>query len=163
MRTAVETTNVASHADIKDKTRAECFRTFSTVSFPVAELLSREDKENHTETGFPIIKAIRFRNKKQSFADTPVDLLYGFRGKSHAVSMLSAYEMLRDWGVEEINIPTTTHKHSNWTEAGSKYIERCKLKNKTPRYIPGEHYRAVEKQKRVLVPDHMGLSNLRHK
>ena len=47
VRAAVETTDLALHADIKDKTRAERVRTFLTVSFPVAELLSREERKQH--------------------------------------------------------------------------------------------------------------------
>ena len=135
VRTAVETTNLALHADNKDKSRAECFRTFPTIMFPVAELLSREEIENGKKHGFAVIKTIHTKNKKQSFIDAPIDLLYGFRGKSHNVTLLSPYEMIRYWQATEIQIPTKTPGYSEWTEEGLKHKEKhkeeCKDKKKT--------------------------------
>ena len=163
VRTAVETFNLALHADIKDKTRAECFRTFPTVSFPVASLLTREEIENNKKTCFQTISAVHSRKKKQSFKDPPVDLLYGFRGKAHAVSTLSVYEMMRYWNIAEIKLPTQTLEFSKWTETGIQYKEQCQKTAENPTYIPGIHYKAIESEHRILIPDYKGLSDLRHK
>ena len=70
VRTAVETTNLALHADVKDKSRAECFRTFPTVSFPVTSLLSREEIENKKKPGFQTISAVHGRKKKNKVSKT---------------------------------------------------------------------------------------------
>ena len=170
VRTAVETINLALHADNKDKSRAECFRTFPTIMFPVAELLSREEIENGKKHGFAVIKTIHTKNKKQSFIDAPIDLLYGFRGKSHNVTLLSPYEMIRYWQATEIKIPTKTPGYSEWTEEGLKHKDKHKEECKDPKkqnqhlqYIPGTHFKAIEKHGRILMPDFEHLSNLRHK
>ena len=45
VRTAVETTNLAVHSDEKDVLRAECIRTFPSVTFPATLLLRREEAD----------------------------------------------------------------------------------------------------------------------
>ena len=45
VRTAVESLNLSVAADHHDVLKAECFRTFTTVTFPAAALLRREEVE----------------------------------------------------------------------------------------------------------------------
>ena len=163
VRTAVETTNLALHANHPDKTRAECFRTFPTVTFPVTQLLSREEIENHRKGGASAITGMRSSSSKlQSFTDAPVDLLYGFRGKGQGVQTLSVFEMLRYWSVERIGTPTQKPRRSMWTDAGLKYKEQCTLESEKPKFVPGVHYVALEGSSRLLAVDLRRLGHLRH-
>ena len=97
VRTAVETCDLAPHADHPDETRAECFRTFPTVTLPVAQLLSREERENSRKGGASAIAVMRSSSKLQSCTDALVDLLYSFRAKDQGVQTPSMFEMTRYW------------------------------------------------------------------
>ena len=162
VRTAVETTHLALHANHKDKTRAECFRTFPTVTFPVAQLLSREEIENNRKGGTSAITSIRTNCKGQSYTDAPVDLLYGFRGKGHAVQTLSVFEMLRYWSIEKVGTPTQKPRRSMWTFAGVSHKYYCTLNCERPKFVAGVHYVALESHNRLLVADLPRLGHLRH-
>ena len=106
VRTAVETTNLALHANHYDKSRAECFRTFPTVTFPVTQLLCREEIENNRKGGASAITGVRSNSQHKSYTDAPADLLYGFRSTGQGVQTLSVFEMLRYWSIERIGTPT---------------------------------------------------------
>ena len=99
VRTAVETLNLSLAAAHPDILRAECLRTFPTVTFPAAALLRREEVETGKVPGRSIILGLHFfgGNATRAWTDAPFDRLYGFRGTTHAVDLLSAYEMIRFW------------------------------------------------------------------
>ena len=162
VRTAVETTNLALHANHPDNTRAESFRTFPYISFPVTQLLSREEIENNRKGGTSAITGLRSISKRQSYTDAPVDLLYGIRGRRQGVQTLSAFEMLRYWSVERIGTPTQKPQRSKWTDEGKKYNDQCILNSEKPKFIPGIHYIAVQGDNRLLVSDLERLGNLQH-
>ena len=167
IRTAVETLNVATHATDTDILSAECMRTFATVAFPATLLLKREEIETGKVTGNSIISALRHGKGKgrSSFIEAPFDLMYGFRGNSHVVDLLSPFEMLRYWRMERIFPPKEGEKKptSSWTSAGVTYKTRCKTDKETPQWEAGVHYIALPDADRILLPDLPALSSLRHR
>ena len=58
VRTAVESVNLALHANNQDFLRAESWRTFQTVTFPAPLLLKREEVETHKISGAPTFLTI---------------------------------------------------------------------------------------------------------
>ena len=83
VRTAVETTNLAVHNAEHDILRAECIRTFPSVSFPATLLLRLEEVETGKVPGHSIIVALASggnARRKRAYQEAPFDLMYGFRG-----------------------------------------------------------------------------------
>jgi len=168
LRTSTEATNLAIHANIEyDVLKAECIRTFPTVTFPATLLLKREEIETHKVPGASIITAVHHGGQvsKRAFADAPFDLLYGFRGSEHDVDLLSPYEMLLHWSMVHITPPTTSGEDgmSKFTDAGLAYKEECKVSKQKPSYEPGLHYIAVAAPNRILMPELPALGTLRHR
>ena len=95
----METLSLSLAAGHPDILRAECLRTFPTVTFPAAASLRREEVETGKVRGRSIILGLHLSggNGTRAWTDAPFDLLYGFRGTTHAVDLLSAYEMIRFW------------------------------------------------------------------
>ena len=162
IRTAMETTQLALHANHQDKLAAEAVYTFPTATFPVVVFCRREEIEHNKRSGFSVITGIRTNSKMISHTDAPADLLYGYRGNTHAVGLLSPSEMFRFWKIVRIEDPKKTPDHSDWTEEGEAYDEQCKLTSERPKSKPGIHYLAKEAQGRILVPDYEKLNHLRH-
>ena len=129
VRTAVETVNLALHANHKDVLMAECIRTFPTVTFPASLLLKREEIETLKVPGASIIAALHHGNRRRSrvYTEAPFDLLYGFRGQRYNVDLLSPYEMLLHWSIQRISAPSYGAKivRSEWTEEGKAYNKQC--------------------------------------
>ena len=96
LRTSVETCNLALSADQKDVLHAECIRSFPSVNFPATQLLKREELETLKITGVSIIACMHkpCHWTQRIYVDPPFDLLYGFRGTTYNVNVLSAYEVL---------------------------------------------------------------------
>ena len=115
IRTSVETLNLATHAADADALSAECMRTFATVTFPASLLLKREEIETLKVPGRSIIAAVH-RGKgdaRNTFTEAPFDLMYGFRGNSYVVDLLSPFEMLRYWRMQKICLPKPGEKNTN--------------------------------------------------
>ena len=108
VRTAVECTNLSIHANNSDVLMAECIRTFPTVTFPASMLLKREEIECGRTPGVSVITPLHHGSgqRRPAYQEAPFDLLYGFRGCTHNVDLLSPYEMLLHWSLERIEIPT---------------------------------------------------------
>ena len=96
VRTAVESTLLFLHSDDEVVLMAECIRTFPSVTFPALLLLKREEVECGKTPGASMIANSFHGHGKQHlmFTEAPFDLMYGFRGKSHKVNVLSPYEVL---------------------------------------------------------------------
>ena len=107
VRTAVESVNLALHANSPDFLQAESWRTFQTVTFPAPLFLKREEVETFKIAGVSVISAISHGRgiRHRVFAEAPVDLMYGFRGQEHCVDVLSPYEMLMHWSCVRILPP----------------------------------------------------------
>ena len=58
VRTAVEATNLNVNTDENDVLRAECIRTFPTVTFPATLLLKREEIETGKVAAASVIAAV---------------------------------------------------------------------------------------------------------
>ena len=151
-RTSVETTQLALHANHQETTFAEMFCTFPHVTFPVSPLLGREEIENKTKSGKSVLVGIRSNCYKQSWTDAPGDLLYGFRGQSHNVNLLSPIGMWTHWKIERIEDPKKQPVRSSWTIEGTAYAKECHEHKIKPTFIPGVHYQAIESENRILVP-----------
>ena len=95
--------------------------------------------------------------------EAPFALLYGFRGSTYDVDLLSPYEMLLHWSFERICAPTAKDSTARavWTAEGLQYQSECKICKKRPQYLPGVHYVAVEGPDRILMPHSPALGNLR--
>ena len=72
--------------------------------------------------GASVIEAIYHGHgrKNAMFKEPPFDLMYGFRGLSYNVDLLSPYEMLLHWSLERISAPTSSTKNHRaiWTAEG---------------------------------------------
>ena len=167
VRTAVESLNLSLHAGSQDCLMAECLRTFPTVTFPAALLLKREEVETGKKQGLAVIAAIKYGKSagRRAFAEAPLDFMYGFRGSSHNVDLLSSFEMLMWWSLEQIEVPhpNATTVTSTWTEEGKVYLRECQDCKQIPKPKPGEHYVAVEAPDRILLPELPALGTLRHR
>ena len=132
IRTAVESVNLALHADNKDVLMAECIRTFPTVTFPASLLLKREEVETKKIAGVSIIAALHHSRcqKGRAYVEAPFDLLYGFRGTESEVDLLDPYQMLMHWSMEKIKPPSIqipSDKHNaQLTSEGRAYQRQCK-------------------------------------
>ena len=119
-------------------------------------------------SGFSIITAV-LQNKSQqrkSYLQEPFDILYGFRGTEYNVDVLSPYEMLLFWRPVSIHAPLNSiaYKYATWTKEGMLYKKQCSECNESnPKYIAGKHYIAKEADDRILMPEILHLSDLRHK
>ena len=170
IRTSVETTNLAIHLNQSDALEAECVRTFPTVTFPANEVLKREEIENgKTKSGVSILSAVHSSGSafsRRAYLEAPFDLLYGFRGTSRDLQLLSPYEMLMQYSMEEVKPPNASdpNSRSELTETGLRLKDRCAKSNKKPRYQAGVHYVAIEAPNRVLLPEDVpAVRTLRHR
>ena len=66
VRTAVESLNLSVSGTRTDVLRAECIRTFPTITFPAAELLRREEVETHKAKGKNIDGPLTTGSKKRA-------------------------------------------------------------------------------------------------
>ena len=74
---------MAVHSDEKDVLRAECIRTFPTVTFPASLLLRREEVEVGKSKGESVIVAVHAGGnsmRRRAFKEPPFDLIHGFQG-----------------------------------------------------------------------------------
>ena len=167
VRTAVETLNLSIFGTHHDVLQAECIRTFPTVTYPAAELLRREEVETQRKAGKSIIVAVHHNRGEglRSWTDPPFDLLYGFRGCSFNVDLLSSYEMLRYWRMEKVLPPNKTAERptATWTSEGRAYLKKCKDQGDSVRLEAGVHYIALDGEDRILLPDLPALRGLRHR
>ena len=87
--------------------------------------------------------------------------MYGFRGSSQNADLLSSFEMLIRWSLDQIEIPhpNATIVTSAWTEQGKVYLSECKECKQIPKPKPGGHYVAVEATDRILLPELPALGN----
>ena len=136
IRTAVESINLSLHANHHDVLMAECIRTFPTVTFPAALLLKREEIETLKVSGASVIAALHraVGGKARVYRQAPFDLMYGFRGKSESVDLLTPYEMLLHYSLCHISPPTSraSDQRATWTEAGHVYNTTCLEKQEKP-------------------------------
>ena len=140
-RTAVETLNLSTCGGHHDVLKAECIRTFPTVHFPAAELLRREETETQTgqfKKGRSIVVAVQHNRAEgtRTWTTAPFDKMYGFRGSKRQVDLLSAFEMLRYWGMQKVyppkkNDPCPTSKR---TKEGEAYCKQCLAAVKEKRF-----------------------------
>ena len=159
---------MAVHCDDKDVLRAECVRMFHTATFPAMLLLRREEVEHGKTKGVSIIVAVHAGGSSQNrraFKDPPFDLMYGFRGRGVGQGLLSPFEMLRFWSMEEIRPPSAQAPiaRSELTADGERYKEECRSAGGMPNYAAGTHYVAIAAEGRILLPDIPALGNLRHR
>ena len=86
--------------------------------------------------------------------------MYGFRGQSYNLDLLSPYEMLLHWSFKRINAPTSSSKNrAVWTVQGLQFKERCREENiRNPVYLLGVHYKAnpvfCSEISCILLPEH---------
>ena len=167
IRTAVESLNLSCCAAAQDVLKAECIRTFATVTFPAAELLRREEIETQRSPGKSIIKAVHHSRGEglRTWTQAPFDLMYGFRGRTYAVDLLSSYEMIRYWTMERILPPSNKVEvqTSAFTKEGRRYLAQCKKNGDDVVPKPGVHYVAIAGEDRLLLPDLPHLNGLRHR
>ena len=167
IRTAVEGINLSLHMDHADVLMAECIRTFPTVTFPATLLLKREEIETLKVSGASIIAALHHGHgaKQRMYQEAPFDLMYGFRGSSQAVDLLTPYEMLLHYRMERILPPTnaTAAARASWTMDGQMYRQECASNKTEPTYEAGVHYEAIPASHRILLPDLPALRGLRHR
>ena len=168
IRTAVETTNLAININDKNILQAECVRTFPSVTMPAHLLLKREEIETRKVAGASVIAAVHAGGgafSRRAYIEAPFDLLYGFRGRMEDVELLSPYEMIMQWSMEEIRPPyaNSTHGRSELTEEGTKYRAECASTRVMPQYQAGIHYVAIPAADRIILPEHPVLGNLLHR
>ena len=95
----------------------------------------------------------------KAYADAPFDLMYGFRGKEHAVDLFSPFEMLRFWTPVKIE-PPKKNGRSKWTAAGERYKKKEEDKrNNRPAYVTGLHYTAIQETDRILLPESVTIKD----
>ena len=74
--------------------------------------------------------------------------------------------MLLFWRPVSIQAPLNSSNcnYASWTKEGLFYKKQCSECNESqPKYIAGQHYVAKEADDRILMPEAVYLSNLRHK
>ena len=78
VRTALETVNLARFCDSSDVLRAECIRTFPTVTFPASLLLKREEIETGKRAGASVFASIHHGqgNPAHAFVEAPFELAH---------------------------------------------------------------------------------------
>ena len=66
------------------------------------------------------------------------------------VDLLSAFEMLRYWSMEQITAPAVwqLEARSTLTPEGHKYLKQCRSCKQQPSLEPGIHYIALEAEGR---------------
>ena len=158
VRTAVESTLLSLHSEDKDVLMAECVRTFPSITFPAASLLKREEVECGKTPGASMITPVFHGHGRMHlmFTEAPFDLMYGYRGKTHNVDLLSPYEMLLHWEMTRIPTPSASAEEcrSQWTDAGLEYLKECRKVGMRADSLPGVHYVALEDNAmRILIPD----------
>ena len=118
-------------------------------------------------SGASVIAALHHGHghKSRMYQEAPFDLMYGFRGLSDAVDLLTPYEMLMHYAMERILPPTDSQSklRATWTAEGSAYRRQCKETHVKPDYQAGIHYVAAEGENRVLLPGLPALRGLRHR
>ena len=117
-----------------DILRAECIRTFPSVSFPATLLLRLEEVETGKVPGHSIIAALASggsNRRRRAYQEAPFDLMYGFRGSKRQVDLLSPFEMIRHWHPERVLPPVKNDPNSTsaWTTAGTAYLKACQKQN----------------------------------
>ena len=167
IRTAVESINLSLCASHNDVLMSECIRTFPTVTFPAALLLKREEIETLKVSGASIIAALHHGHgqKARMYADAPLDLMYGFRGRDEEVDLLTPYEMLLLYRAERILPPTCKDAvdFATWTAERTRYRKQCLEQHVKPEYEAGVHYVAIPAKHRILLPELPALRGLRHR
>ena len=127
VRTAVETLNLSLFGAHPDVLKAECIRTFPTVTFPASQLLRREEVETQKTTGKSVIRAVHHSRGEglRTWTTSPFDLMYGFRGCQRQVDLLSPFEMIRYWHPERVLPPNKNDAcpKSAWTQEGRSYLK----------------------------------------
>ncbi|CAK0869630.1 unnamed protein product [Prorocentrum cordatum] len=166
VRTSLESCLLSLHADHPDALMAECIRTFPTVRFPAVDLLKREEIETGKVVGRAVASGMRPGGGKLNFmyTEAPFALMYGFRGTSHNVDVLSPYEMLLHWSMEKIHPPLGQQEvyRAVMTDAGRRFAKECRDGGIRCNYKSGDHFVAVEAPGRILLPDVPELRGLRH-
>ena len=146
--TQVETTNLAVHSHCQDIIlQAECISSFPRVTFPATLLLRREEVETGAAPGASVIEAVhagRSAVGRRAFKEPPFDLMYGFRGRGSGQGLLSPFEMLRGWSMEEVRPPTAAASivRSRFTEQGEQYRESCRAPEAACRVYPRHTFRS---------------------
>jgi len=156
---------LAIHGNKPDVLSAECIRTFPSVTFPASALLRREELETQKTKGASYIVAVHHARGEglRTWTTAPYDLMYGFRDQRHNVQLLSAYEMLRYWMLERVLPPKqgTQNPTSCWTAVGKECIRNFHTTGETTDWKAGVHYKAIEGENRILMPDLPVLQGLR--
>ena len=168
LRTSVETTNLSIHLNEMDILEAECIRTFPTVTFPANLLLKREEIETGKVKGASVVAAVHAAGSsfmRRAYMEAPFDLMYGFRGTDTDLSLLSPFEMLMQYSMEEVKPPSGTdpNPRARLTDEGILYKAECTDAGKRPRFEAGLHYVAIPGENRILLPDLPVLGKLRHR
>ena len=149
----MEGINLSLHANHSDVLMGECIRTFPTVTFPAMVLLKREEIETLKVSGASVIAALHHGHghKRRMYQETPFNLMYGLRGRSEAVDMLTPYEMLLHYAVEHILPPTDARAkaRATWTAEGMAYRRQCTEDKVRPEYEAGVHYESKPGEDRI--------------
>ena len=77
------------------------------------QLLKREEVETLKISGQSIIAAVHASGtafRRRAYVQAPFGLMYGFRGNASEVELLSPYEMLMPWSMEEVKPPSVPLK-----------------------------------------------------
>ena len=168
LRTIVETTNLAIHLNKMDVLASECIRTFPTVTFAAHLLLKREEIETGKVKGTSVVAAVHAAGSaflRRAYLEAPFDLMYGFRGVELDLQLLSPFEMLMQYSMEEVRPPNASDKNPNaiLTDKGLQYMDECSKANELPRYEAGVHYQVRPGENRILLPELAALGVLRHR
>ena len=91
--------------------------------------------------------------------------MYGFRGVQRDLALLSPFEMIMQYSMEEVKPPNSTETNPNamLTDKGLLYKEECSKAGRNPRYEAGVHYEVRPSGNRILLPVIDALGILRHK
>ena len=90
-------------------------------------ILKREEIECGHTLGMSVITPLHHgsEQRRPAYQEAPFDLLYGVRGRTHNVDLLSPYEMLLHWSLERIEVPT-------------KKMEKLRAQRGPPMELPTE-------------------------
>ena len=168
LRTVVETTNLAIHVNKMDILAAECIRTFPTVTFPANLLLKREEIETGKVRGASVVAALHAAGSaftRRAYIEAPFDLMYGFRGVQRDLALLSPFEMIMQYSMEEVKPPNSTETNPNaiLTDKGLLYKEQCLKAGRHPQYEASVHYEVQPSGNRISLPGIDALRILRHR
>ena len=64
---------------------------------------------------------------RRAYLEAPFDLMYGFRGVELDLQLLSPFEMLMQYSMEEVRPPNAGDKNPNaiLTDKGLQYLDEC--------------------------------------